>query len=48
LQDATLDHEKTLLFRQVEATGAAIDKLVYELYGFTEEEIKEVEGAIGK
>ena len=44
LQDATLDHEKTLLSRQVEATDAAIDKLVYELYGLTEEEIGIVEG----
>jgi hypothetical protein len=44
LQDATLEHEKTLLQRQVEATDAAIDKLVYELYGLTEEEIKIVEG----
>ena len=44
LQDAKLDHDKTLLQRQVEATDAAIDKLVYELYGLTEEEIKIVEG----
>ena len=44
LQDATLDHEKTLLQRQIEATDAAIDKLVYELYGLTDEEIKIVEG----
>jgi hypothetical protein len=44
LQDAKLEHEKTLLSRQVEATDAAIDKLVYELYGLTEEEIKIVEG----
>jgi len=29
--------------RQVEATDAAIDKLVYELYGLTDEEIKIVE-----
>jgi hypothetical protein len=43
LQDASLDHEKTLLQRQVEATDAAIDKLVYELYGLTEEEIGIVE-----
>jgi|GEM_PF-1918046 len=39
LQDAKLDHEKTLLSRQIEATDASIDKLVYELYGLTEEEI---------
>jgi len=44
LQDASLDHEKTLLQRQIEATDTAIDKLVYELYGLTEEEIKIVEG----
>jgi hypothetical protein len=39
LQDANLEHEKTLLSRQVEATDASIDTLVYELYGLTEEEI---------
>ena len=44
LQDASLDHEKELLARQVEATDASIDKLVYELYGLTEEEIGIVEG----
>ena len=44
LQDAKLDHDKTLLQRQIEATDAAIDKLVYELYGLTEEEIAIVEG----
>ena len=44
LQDAKLEQEKTLLSRQIEATDAAIDKLVYELYGLTEEEIKIVEG----
>ncbi len=35
LQDATLDHEKTLWSRQVEAVDAAIDALMYELYGLT-------------
>ena len=44
LQDARLEQEKTLLARQIEATDAAIDKLVYELYGLTEEEIGIVEG----
>jgi hypothetical protein len=48
LQDAKLDHEKTLLSRQIEATDTAIDKLVYELYGLTEEDIKVVEGTTGK
>jgi len=42
-QDARLDQEKTQLSRQIEATDAAIDKLVYELYGLTEEEIAIVE-----
>ena len=48
LQDAKLDHDKTLLQRQVEATDATIDKLVYELYGLTEEEIAIVEGRNNK
>jgi len=45
LQDARLEQEKTQLSRQIEATDGAIDKLVYELYGLTEEEIAIVEGA---
>ena len=44
VQDAKLEHEKTLLSRQIEATDAAIDALVYELYGLTEEEIGIVKG----
>ena len=36
--------EKTHLQRQVEATDREIDRLVYELYGLTEEEIRIVEG----
>jgi len=44
LQDARLDQDKTLLSRQIEATDAAIDKLVYELYGLTDEEIAIIEG----
>ena len=37
--------DQTLLQRQIEATDKQIDKLVYELYGLTEEEIKIVEGS---
>ncbi|TAL67638.1 MAG: hypothetical protein EPN82_13765 [Bacteroidetes bacterium] len=37
-------HEKTVVERQIESTDRQIDKLVYELYGLTEEEIKVVEG----
>ena len=44
LQEARLEQEKTMLSRQIEATDASIDKLVYELYGLTEEEIRIVEG----
>jgi len=44
LQDARLEQEKTMLSRQIEATDGAIDTLVYELYGLTEEEIAIVEG----
>jgi hypothetical protein len=36
--------EKTRIQRQIEATDAQIDKLVYELYDLTPEEIKIVEG----
>ena len=36
--------EQTSLSRQIAATDAEIDRLVYELYGLTEEEIKIVEG----
>jgi hypothetical protein len=44
LQVARLEQEKTLLSRQIEATDASINKLVYELYWLTDEEIKVVEG----
>jgi hypothetical protein len=37
-------HEQTVLDRQVAATDREIDRLVYDLYGLTEEEIKIVEG----
>ncbi len=42
---ARLGQEKAMLQQQIEATDAQIDRLVYELYGLTEEEIKIVEGA---
>ncbi len=45
LQDARLEQEKTQLSRQIAATDGVIDRLVYELYGLTEEEIRIVEGA---
>ncbi|HQJ80221.1 MAG TPA: hypothetical protein PLW21_06980 [Methanothrix sp.] len=39
------EHERTLLARRIEATDRQIDRLVYELYGLTEEEIGLVEAA---
>jgi len=39
------DHQKTNLQRQIDATDSQIDKLVYELYELTSDEIKIVEGA---
>jgi len=45
LAEMKAGHEKTLLQRQIEATDKQIDRLVYELYGLTEEEIKIVEEA---
>ncbi len=43
LTEAKTGHEQTLLQRQIEATDKQIDKLVYELYELTPEEIKIVE-----
>ena len=44
LSTAKTDHAKTNLQRQIDATDAQIDKLVYELYGLSTDEIKIVEG----
>jgi hypothetical protein len=41
---AKTPHEQTALDRQISATDAQIDRLVYDLYGLTEDEIKLVEG----
>ena len=45
LPSAKTDHDKTLLQRQIAATDNQIDNLVYELYGFSDDEIGIVEGA---
>ncbi len=44
LAQAQSPQEKERLERQIEVTDKAIDSLVYELYGLSEEEIKIVEG----
>ena len=43
--NAKTGHDQTLIQRQIDAIDRQIDKLVYELYGLTEEEIAVVEGA---
>ena len=43
LASATIPAEKKPYQRQIEATDAEIDALVYELYGLTEEETTIVE-----
>ena len=45
LASARTPQEKNALERQITATDTQIDRLVYELYGLTEDEIKIVEGA---
>jgi hypothetical protein len=47
-QAAKTGHDRTLIGRQIEATDRQIDRLVYELYGLTEEEIGIVEGTAGE
>jgi len=46
LAEANLPQEKAVLSRQIEATDRQIDRLVYQLYDLTEEEIKIVEGEV--
>jgi RNase P/RNase MRP subunit p29 len=45
LSVAKTPQEKTALARQITATDTQLDRLVYDLYGLTPEEIKMVEGA---
>jgi hypothetical protein len=42
---AKTSQEKSVLQRQIEGSDQRIDKLVYELYRLTDEEIASVEGA---
>ena len=43
LPEAKTGHEQTMIQRQIDATDRQIDKLVYELYELTPEEIAIVE-----
>lgn len=44
---AKLSNEKEMIQRRIDATDSEIDRIVYELYGLTDEEIKIVEGKLG-
>jgi hypothetical protein len=44
LAAAHTPHERTGLERHIQATDRQIDRLVYDLYGLTEDEIRLVEG----
>ncbi|MBW1702386.1 MAG: N-6 DNA methylase [Deltaproteobacteria bacterium] len=46
LAEAKIPQAKTVVQRQIETTDRQIDKLVYELYGLTQEEIELVEEGI--
>jgi hypothetical protein len=48
LASAKAPHDKTVLQGQIDATDRRIDRLVYDLYGLTEEEIRIVEGGEAK
>ncbi len=45
LETAKAPHDMTVLQDQIDATNGQIDRLVYELYGPTDEEIRIVEGS---
>ena len=45
LAAAKAPHDRTVLQAQIDATDRQIDRLVYDLYGLTEEEIRIVEAS---
>lgn len=44
--EAETDHQQTILQNQIAVTDRQIDRLLYELYGLTDEEIAVVEVSI--
>ncbi len=48
VQAAKTEHERGVFQRQIAATDEGIDRLVYELYGLSEEEIAIVEESVKK
>jgi hypothetical protein len=48
LVGARIEREQTVIGAQISATDRQIDRLVYELYGLTEDEIRIVEEATAR
>jgi hypothetical protein len=48
LAEARIERERTVIGHQIAATDRQIDRLVYELYGLSEEEIEVVEEATAR
>ncbi len=48
LSEARISREKSVVRRRIEATDRQIDRLVYDLYGLSEEEIALVEEAAAR
>jgi hypothetical protein len=48
LAEARIERERTVIGAQISATDRQIDRLVYELYGLTEDEIRIVEEATAR
>ena len=46
--ETRMERDKELYERQIKVVDAQIDRLVYDLYGLTEEEMKVVEGRVGE
>jgi len=44
--DARMERDKELYERQIKIVDAQIDRLVYDLYGLTEEEVRVVGGGL--
>jgi len=44
--DAKMERDKELYERQIRIVDAQIDRLVYDLYGLTDEEVKIVEKSL--
>ena len=43
-----MERDKEIYERRIKIVDAQIDRLVYDLYGLTEEEVKVVEGSEGR